>query len=74
LRAKVGERSERIVARDPPAKGRYGHGLKQASQEDIGSKALRRRARTPAYHAQPQFDRELIFVGEEGEFRKQTRK
>src|SRR6266404_5538846 len=26
LRVKVGERSERIVARDPPAKGRYGVG------------------------------------------------
>jgi len=26
LRAKVGARSERIVARDPPAKGRYGRG------------------------------------------------
>jgi hypothetical protein len=26
LRVKVGERSERIVARDPPAKGRYGSG------------------------------------------------
>src|SRR5258707_6952571 len=26
LRVKVGERSERIVARDPPAKGRYGLG------------------------------------------------
>src|SRR5215471_12398254 len=29
LRVKVGERSERIVARDPPAKGRYGRGHKQ---------------------------------------------
>ena len=26
LRVKAGERSERIVARDPPAKGRYGRG------------------------------------------------
>jgi hypothetical protein len=26
LRAKAGERSERIVARDPPEKGRYGRG------------------------------------------------
>ncbi len=29
LRVKVGERSERIVARDPPEKGRYGRGPKQ---------------------------------------------
>src|SRR6516225_10460504 len=29
LRVKVGERSERIVARDPPAKGRYGRGHRQ---------------------------------------------
>jgi hypothetical protein len=29
LRVKVGERSERIVARDPPAKGRYGRWRKQ---------------------------------------------
>src|SRR6516162_11304402 len=29
LRVKVGERSERIVARDPPAKGRYGRGRKE---------------------------------------------
>lgn len=29
LRVKAGERSERIVARDRPAKGRYGRGPKQ---------------------------------------------
>jgi len=28
LQVKVGERSERIAARDPPAKGRYGRGPK----------------------------------------------
>jgi len=30
LRAKLGERRERIVARDPPAKGRYGRGQRQS--------------------------------------------
>jgi len=38
LRVKVGERSERIVARDPPAKDRYGVG-EAAPQESTGSKA-----------------------------------
>src|ERR1700751_3257338 len=39
LREKAGERSERIVARDKPAKGRYGRGCKRPPQESIGSKA-----------------------------------
>src|SRR5438552_4590284 len=34
LRVKVGERSERIVARDPPAKGRYGRGRKQPHRRE----------------------------------------
>jgi hypothetical protein len=42
LRAKVGERSERIVARDPPTKGGYGRGHKQHVREDIGSQAPHR--------------------------------
>jgi glycine/D-amino acid oxidase-like deaminating enzyme len=41
---KVGEHSERIVARDPPAKGRYGRGPQAGSQESTDSK-------TPALRA-----------------------
>ena len=47
LREKVGERSERIVARDPPTKGRYGEDGSNP-QEGIGSQAPHhRRDRTP---------------------------
>jgi hypothetical protein len=43
LRVKVGERSERIVARDPPAKGRYGRGRKQQWRAESTGSAVRKR-------------------------------
>jgi hypothetical protein len=42
LRVKVGERSERIVARDPPAKGRYGRGYKQPDRRALLKSVLPR--------------------------------
>src|SRR5207302_6468502 len=38
LRAKVGEYSERIVARDPPATGRYGVGTKRAHRRALAQR------------------------------------
>jgi len=43
LRVKVGERSERIVARDPPAKGRYGVGGSSACRRTSAQKAYQHR-------------------------------
>src|SRR5215471_15218340 len=45
LRVKVGERSERIVARDPPAKGRYGRGHKQLHRRSSAKAPRHRRDR-----------------------------